>query len=68
MIYSVSFDLLSSGHFHISRGVLNPINESSHLYSLCLQCLDWYEEHGIVNAEQKSEQIDILMENIRFVG
>lgn len=68
MIYNITFDLLSSGEYHVYRGELNPMNESSHLYSVCLQCLEWAEKHGQITNEEKEEQLEILKENIQHVG
>lgn len=68
MIYIKSFNALSSGYYHIYRGVLNPMNESTHLLKVCKLCLDWYEEKGIVDSNSKKEQLEILYENIESVG
>ena len=68
LIYNSAFDLLSSGKFHLYYGVLNPMNESTHLYKICISCLNWYIETSRCTEEQKREQLEILDENIKSVG
>ena len=68
LIYNSAFNLLSSGKFHLYHGVLNPMNESTHLYKICISCLNWYVETGRCTEEQKAEQLEILNENITSVG
>lgn len=67
-IYNTSFSLVSSGQFHIYRGVLNPMGVGPLFIKLINVCLDYYEKNGIVDKAQREDQIDILNENIASVG
>ncbi|MCQ2452461.1 MAG: zinc ribbon domain-containing protein, partial [Oscillospiraceae bacterium] len=68
--YSIAFDLLSSGNFHIHRGTLNPLSPAPRLLRVVECCLDYYVEHHIFDCDEnkKAEQLSILWENIDSVG
>ncbi|MGN0449460.1 MAG: hypothetical protein ACI4G0_03765 [Ruminococcus sp.] len=68
IIYDFSFELLCSGRFHIYRGVLNEMNESTHLMHVCKSCLEWACEHKVITESEKKEQLEILRDEIRSVG
>lgn len=68
LIYKLTAELLSSGQFHIYRGMLNPMNESSHLLSLFEQCLDWHVAKGTTDERWKRQQMDTLRRNIANAG
>ena len=68
LIYSFSFDLLCSGQFHVYRGVLNELNESTHLMKICKKCLDYACKIGSITEDERKEQLEILRDEIRCVG
>lgn len=68
LLYHLAFDSLTSGQFHICRGELNPASEALHLVTVCNACLDWYVSRGIISPAQKTEQEELLVEEITVVG
>lgn len=68
IIYDFSFNLLCSGQFHIYRGWLNEMNESTHLIHVCEACLKWACENKIITENERTEQLNILRENIKNAG
>jgi len=67
-LYNLCFDLLSTGRFHIYKGILNPLNESQHLLKMLYSCLDYYVDNNYIDKSTKNEQLKILEENIANVG
>ncbi len=66
LIISFSFDLVSSGQYHIYRGMLSPQGEA--LYKLYRHNLHHALERNLLSEQDYIEQLDIIRENIDSVG
>ena len=68
VLYNIGFGLLASGRFHISYGVLNPMNESQHIYKFCIYHLNRACSLGFISEFEKDDQIAYLNECISEIG
>ena len=66
LLYHLCFNDLSSGEYHIYRGMLSPAGEA--LYTLIPKILSYYESNGMMEGSSREEQLDILLERIESVG
>ena len=68
LISNASFDLLTSGKYHIFRGMLNPMSCAGNLMTVHRKCLKYALENNMITEEQEKEDMDYLIEQIQMVG
>lgn len=64
----ITFDLLSSGKYHLYRGVLNDFSAAPNLLKVYRACMDYALEIGEIDDFTRKDQETFLMENISSVG
>ena len=67
-IANVSGDYVSSGQYHIYRGVLNSIGNGPDLLKIFDSSLDEMKNMGVIGEIEVTEQKDGLREQIKQVG
>lgn len=65
-LHTVLWEGLSSGRYHLYRGLLKPIGEQ--MYSLLREHIDWSINHGMIPREEKDEYLANIINNIKEVG
>lgn len=68
LLANASFDLLSSGRYHIYRGMLNPMSCATNLMAIHNKSVDYGYKKGLVTEAQKDEDYSYLIECINNVG
>lgn len=68
MLFHHSFDLLSSGKYHMYTNTLSPFNCGDNMYSVCIRTLEAGVERHYLSVEEKEQQIELLKKNIASVG
>ena len=68
LLFNISFDLLTSGRYHIAPGMINPSSSAPNLRRFISASLDWAVDHGTITAEQKAEQLSMLAQGIAAAG
>ncbi len=68
LLANCSFDLLTSGKYHIGRGMLNTMSCSSNLMSVHNGSIDYALKNNMITQSQKDEDHEYLMECINNVG
>lgn len=63
-----TFDLLSSGRYHIYFGMLNPLGCSSNLMTVYQETMKWGVKHQLLTEEERQEQYEYLVRLISQVG
>ncbi len=66
LIVSFSFDMISSGRYHIHRGMLTSQGESLRL--MHKHALHYIFSRGLISEQDYTDQISIISENIDSVG
>lgn len=67
-IVNVAGEYLESGHYHIHRGVLNPLGLGNDLLSLFDMTIDRLLEDGAISEKEMKEQKRGIRKNIKRVG
>ena len=67
-IANVSGDYVSSGEYHLYRGILNPMGIGSDLLKIFDGALDELINCGYMDERQAKEQKDGIREQIKQVG
>lgn len=65
---NTTFDLLSSGRYHIYSGTLNPMNCSSNLLKVYNNSMEYALSNKHISKEEREEQYNFLMKRIREIG
>lgn len=68
MLANDTFDLLTSGKYHIYRGILNPMKCTDSLLKVYDESMSWGVKNGMIDAETKEEQRSYLFKCISEVG
>ncbi len=68
LLANCSFDLLSSGKYHIYRGQLNPMSCSANLMSVHNESIDYALKNNLITQAQKEEDHEYLIECINNAG
>ena len=68
LLANYSFDLLSSGRYHIYRGTLNPNSPAKNLKAVYKAAMRYALEKGEIDEETLIDQEDFLNEKIAQVG
>lgn len=63
-----TFDLLSSGKYHIFAGMLNPIGCSSNLMTVYKESMKWGVKNKLLTEDERQEQYEFLIRCISQVG
>ncbi len=64
-----TYDLLTSGKYHMFHGMLNPImNCSQNLLIVYKRCMQWGVENGVIDEETRKEQLELLITDIQNSG
>jgi len=64
---NASFDLLTSGKYHIYSGVLNPMNCSDCLMTVYTEAMLWTEHNGFIDENMRKEHHAFLLKRIRSI-
>ncbi len=68
MIANVSGDMVESGHYHIYRGVLNPMGPGEDLLKIFDSAMDELVKLGDTDKQNAEKQKEAVRENIQNVG
>lgn len=68
MVLNSAFDLLASGQYHISRGMLNPMSCASNLMDVYNGCIDYAVQQGYITEIEKEQNRFELTRAINLVG
>ena len=68
LLANITFDLLSSGRYHIYAGTLNPMSCAKNLMTIYEKSMEYGKSRGEVTEEEIKQQHDMLMDNISEVG
>jgi len=68
LIAYISGNLVSSGHYHIYRGVLNPMGPGGDLLKILDSSLDELVIFNDISKEEAVEQKEVVRKNIQEVG
>lgn len=68
LLANCSFELLTSGKYHIYRGMLNPMSCSANLMSVHNKSIDFALQNNMITQEEKEEDYNYLMECIGKIG
>lgn len=68
MIANISGDLVESGHYHIYRGVLNPMGPGEDLVKIFDSAIDELVNLGDMEGANAKEQKEALRKNIQCMG
>lgn len=66
VVYNITFDLVTSGQYHLYTGMLKPDGEQ--LKKICVFTLQKARENGTISEEQRDEQLAALRDGIKSVG
>lgn len=61
-------DLLESGHYHLHRGLINPMGIGEDLLGLYDYCVDKLVSIGDIDSSRAKSEKDMLRRNIKSVG
>ena len=67
-IYHLSLCALTSGRYHLSFGVLNPMGPGPHLQGFVNRYLAWAVENNYLTPEEKEEELQLLSQQIANAG
>ena len=67
-IYQLAIRALTSGKYHLSYGVLNPMGPGPHLNGFVHLYLNWAVEQGYLTPEEKTDELSLLANQIAQVG
>lgn len=67
-IYHLSICALTSGRYHISIGVLNPMGPGPHLQGFVNRYLAWAVENNYLTPEEKEKELQLLSQQIANAG
>lgn len=67
LICNAAFDLLASGRYHLSRGVLNPMSCASNLFAVYNKALDYAITIHQIDSQTKEEQLKLLHKQIAAI-
>lgn len=59
-----SFDLLTSGRYHLQAGTLNPLSCAENLMDVYKASMEYAVKSGEINEETKKEQYELLLKRI----
>lgn len=65
-LYNLTFDMATSGQYHLYRGVLQPIGVQ--LSNICRACLKKSCKYGYITEEEMREQLQALTDGIQEYG
>lgn len=68
LLANYSFDLLSSGKYHIYAGALNPMSCANNLLDVYNGCMEYGLKMGMFDEGTRKEQYKYLMDCISSVG
>lgn len=68
LLANISFDLLSSGNYHIYYGELNNTGVAPSLKTVYLKSIQWLYENKYLTDDEYKNSIDNLNYNIKKVG
>lgn len=68
MIANVSGDMVESGHYHIYRGVLNPMGPGEDLLKIFDSAMDELVELGETDTKNAEEQKEAVRNNMQNMG
>lgn len=68
MLADITFDMLSSGKYHLYAGMLNPMNCTKNLRRIYEKAMCYAVQIGEITEKEKQEQLDLLRENISSIG
>ena len=68
MIANVSGDMVESGHYHIYRGVLNPMGPGEDLLKIFDSAMDELVELGDTDTKNAEEQKEAVRKNMQNMG
>lgn len=68
LLANASFDLLSSGRYHLYTGMLNPMSCGKHLLDVYNSSMQYALENKFIDEQTKKEQYELLIKNISSVG
>ena len=68
MLAHATFDLLSTGKYHIYRGILNPMSCAENLMDVYKACMEYAVSNSFIDEETQKEQYQYLLECISKVG
>ena len=68
LIACIAGNLVSSGQYHIYRGVLNPMGPGEDLLKILDLALDELVAMGDISKEEAAEQKEVVRKNIEEMG
>ncbi len=68
MLAHATFDLLTSGKYHIFTGVLNPMSCANNLLDVYKASMDYAIKINMIDEETRKEQYEFLISQISEVG
>ena len=68
MLTHASFDLLASGKYHISFGILNPMSCANNLMDVYKASMDYGLKNNLLDEETRKEEYEYLLKCISEVG
>jgi len=68
MIANVSGDMVESGHYHIYRGILNPMGPGEDLLKIFDSAMDELVKLGDTDTKNAEEQKEAVRKNIQDIG
>lgn len=65
-LYNITFDMVTSGHYHFYAGMLTP--QGRQIERVCKGCLEAAKAAGIINDDVYNDQMSTLNQSIRHMG
>ena len=65
---NATFDLLAGGHYHLHRGMLNPMSCADNLMNVYNACMKYGVKTNLFDEKTRKEQYEYLLECISEVG